>query len=187
MAGLMALVFAVFGSAPEQFIWLADTGFEQTWRMVSAHFVHSDIEHLAWNVGAFMILGSIIEQHSKRDLIYGLILGVVAVNVYLLSLYQLNAYAGLSGVLNTLLVVALFRLCQSPVYRAAAMWTLVLSMLKIIVELYSGQSVFSSIAWQAVPQAHLVGWLAGMAFVSLQAVNKFNTEQRKLYKLAIKV
>ena len=187
ISGLMALVFIAFGGAPEPFIWLADTGFAQTWRMLTAHFVHSDFEHLLWNLAAFMVLGTVIERHSTRDLLYGLIVGVVAVNVYLSSVYQLTAYAGLSGVLNTLLVIALFKLCQIPSYRAAAMWTMILSMLKIVVELYSGHSVFSSIAWQAVPQAHLVGWIAGAAFVSIQAMNKFNTEQRKLYKLPIKV
>ena len=187
ISGLIALAFIAFGGAPEPFIWLADTKLTQTWRMLTAHFVHSDPEHLAWNLAAFMILGTIIEQHSKRDLLYGLVVGIVAVNIYLSTVYQLTAYAGLSGVLNTLLVVALFKLCQIPSYRAAAMWTMVLSMLKIIVELYSGHSVFSSIAWQAVPQAHLVGWIAGAAFVSIQAMNRFNTEQRDLYKLPIKV
>ena len=187
ISSLMALVFIAFGGAPEQFVWLADTGLTQTWRMITAHFVHSDLEHLAWNLVAFMILGTIIEQHSKRDLLSGLVVGVVSVNVYLSSVYQLTAYAGLSGALNTLLVVALFKLCQIPSYRAAAMWTMALSMLKIVVELYSGHSVFSSIAWQAVPQAHLVGWIAGAVFVSIQAMNRFNTDQRDLYKLPIKV
>ena len=187
ISGLMALAFIIFGGAPEKFVWLADTGLTQTWRMLTAHFVHSDFEHLAWNLIAFMVLGAVIERHSKQDLLYGLIVGIVAVNVYLGSVYQLTAYAGLSGVLNTLLVVALFRLCQIPSYRAAAMWTMVLSMLKIVIELYSGHSVFSSISWQAVPQAHLVGWITGAAFVSIKAMNKFNTEQRHLYKLPIKV
>ena len=187
ISGLMALVFIAFGGAPEKFVWLADMGFTQTWRMLTAHFVHSDLEHLVWNLVAFLVLGTVIEQHSKRDLLYGLVVGVVAVNVYLSSVYQLTAYAGLSGALNTLLVVALFKLCQIPSYRAAAMWTMALSMLKIVVELYSGHSVFSSIAWQAVPQAHLVGWIAGAVFVSIQAMNRFNTEQLDLYKLPIKV
>ena len=114
ISGLMALVFIAFGGAPEPFIWLADTGFAQTWRMLTAHFVHSDFEHLLWNLAAFMVLGTVIERHSTRDLLYGLIVGVVAVNVYLSSVYQLTAYAGLSGVLNTLLVIALFKLCQIP-------------------------------------------------------------------------
>lgn len=184
---LMVVLYTVFGSAPESLIWLAESPFDQTWRLVSAHFVHSDGQHLAWNLGAFILLGAIVEAHSKRDLLVSIGVGVIAVNVYLLSFYELTAYAGLSGVLNSILVVALFHLCQYKAYRAAAMWTMILSMIKIIYELYSGHTVFSSIAWTAVPQAHLAGWLIGGAFVSLQSIRRFKIQRFSLYKMAIKV
>ena len=182
---LMSVLFIFYGGAPESFAWYANAEWNQLWRLLSAHFVHSDIEHCFWNVGAFIILGTIIEQHSKRSLLLAIGTGLLAVNGYLLTYYTLNAYVGLSGVLNAVLIVAVFQLCQNPVYRSAAIWTLILSMIKIMVELYSGTSVFTSISWVAVPQAHLAGWLGGGIFVLLQTANYFNTNKHTRYKQAI--
>lgn len=187
ISALMLALFTFYGGAPELFIWYTNDGFQQPLQLLTAHFVHSDIEHLAWNVGAFILLGTIIEQHSKRCLLLALGVGLVSVNAYLLTFYNLNAYIGLSGVLNTVLIVALFHLCQKPNYRAAAIWTLILSMIKIVYELYSGASVFSSISWSAVPEAHLAGWLGGVVFVSLKTVNYFSINKHKFYKQVVNV
>lgn len=161
MSASIVALFAIFGATPESLIWLSSIEKLEPWRWLSAHFVHISAEHLIWNLLPFIILGSIIEQHSKRDLLLGLGLGIVCINGYLAWFFVLPAYAGLSGVLNTLLVVALTHLYRHPDYRWAAMTVLVASLAKIIYELYFEASLFSSLDWPAVPEAHLVGWLAG--------------------------
>ena len=179
---IMVGLFLFFGDAPEQFTFYSGVSFKQPWRLITAHFVHSDAQHLIWNLSAFILLGSIIEQYSKTVLIASLGIGIVAINTYLLTLYQLNAYVGLSGVLNTLLVVALFYLCQHELYRCAAIWTLILSMIKIIVESFYGASLFTSISWLPVPEAHLFGWVAGVLMVIKQTLIYFNSNKYTRYK-----
>jgi len=149
--------------------------------------MHSDLAHLLWNASAFLILGSIIEQRSKCDLLLAIVSGVIAVNVYLLLFFNLNAYVGLSGVLNTVLIVALYHLSQQSPYRSTALWTLAFSMLKIIVELQSQQSLFTSISWAAVPAAHLAGWLAGMVIVMIKTANYFSKNKFKRYQNVVNV
>ena len=186
ITGVMLTLFVLMGGAPEPLTWFANTD-QSVWRLLTAHFVHSDLEHLLWNTGAFLLLGGIIEQYSRRDLLIALAVGVLAINCYLLTLYSLAAYIGLSGVLNTLLIVALFRLSSDSEYRDAAIWTLLLSMAKIVYELYTEHSVFSSISWIAVPEAHLVGWLAGVLLVTVQTVNYFSKNKFKRYKQVVNV
>ena len=188
LSTVMVALFVFFGGAPTLFTWISDTAYiEQFWRLISAHFVHSDVEHLVWNVAAFTVLGAIIEQRSKRDLLLSIIAGVVAVNVYLLGFYSLSAYVGLSGVLNSVLTIALFHLYQQPAYRMAALLTAVLSMAKIVFELSSGQSVFTSLVWPPVPQAHLAGWLGGAALVLITRKSRLELCKQKSHKKAIDV
>jgi len=186
ISSVMMALFVLLGSAPETLVWLADHN-DQTWRSISAHFVHSDTEHLLWNLAAFLILGSIIEQYSKRDLLIALLVGILVVNSYLYTLYDLNAYVGFSGVLNTLLIITLFNLSQQPHYRDAAIWVLLMSMAKIIYELYSEQSVFSSISWAAVPEAHLAGWVGGILIVITKTINYFGKNKFQRYKSVVNV
>ena len=169
---LMAMLFTVFGSAPEQLTWFTRDDWQQPWRLLTAHFVHSDIQHLIWNAGAFLLLGSIIEQFSRRDLLLSIFVGIISVNIFLISLYELNAYVGFSGVLNSILIVTLFKLSTKDEYQDVVHWTLMLSMLKIIIELYSKESLFSSITWATIPEAHLCGWLAGVVLILVQVVSR---------------
>ena len=165
---IVIALYVIFGNTPENLIWITGDAFQRPWSLVTAHLVHISTEHLIWNVAAFSILSSIIEQTSKQDVFLALGVGMLGVNFYLLFLFPLAAYAGLSGVLNTLLVVALYHLSSKENYAAAAMLTLVASMAKVILELTTSSSIFSSLPWPAVPQAHLVGWLVGAAFVGVQ-------------------
>lgn len=163
-------LYLAFGANPEALVWQQNT--TDVWRWLSGHFVHISTTHLVWNLVAFILLGSIIEQYRKRDLIAGLGIGIAAINLYLELGYSLSAYAGLSGVLNTLLVIALFHLCCSDTYRNAAMLTLVGSMLKIVIEMNSGRSLVAHLAWPPVPEAHLIGWLAGIALCIMLGTQK---------------
>ena len=128
--------------------------------LLSGHWMHADFEHLVWNVAAFAILGSLLERHSRTLLLSSLAIGTLAIDVLLLSpLSDIQRYCGLSGVLNTLLGVALY-LNWRQTRSALVVMIGFLSILKILIELGSGQSVFTDISWPPFPLAHLAGLLA---------------------------
>ncbi len=166
-----ALIFWIFGAIPSTLILHSDEG-QRAWQWLSSHWVHISEQHLIWNLAAFLILGSLIEQTSRRLVLGALGLGIVGVNFYLALFFSLDAYAGLSGVLNSLLVIALYCLYQRPDYRAAAVITLLLSIAKIIVEILIQDSLFSKLPWPPVPQAHLAGMIGGLLLVLALEIRK---------------
>ncbi len=128
--------------------------------LLSGHWIHADSGHLAWNVGALAILGGIIECYSRRLLLASLLAGMMGVDLLLLSPWcDLARYCGLSGMLNTLLGVALFLAWQHTRSRMSLLAG-ALCGLKIAVEMFSGQSLFTSISWPPYPEAHLAGLAA---------------------------
>jgi len=156
-----ASLFYALGAIPVQLIW--HSGEHQiAWQWLTAHFSHISDKHLMWNLCALLILGTVIEDTSRRLLLTALISGIVGVNLYLAAFYNLAAYAGLSGTLNSLLVIALYCLYQNPDYRLACLITLVLSILKIVIESTIDMSLFSDIPWPSVPLAHLAGMTSGI-------------------------
>lgn len=128
--------------------------------LFSGHWIHSDQSHLLWNLVAFVVLGSIIEQRSRALLLWSLATGTLFVDLLLISpLTDIQRYCGLSGVLNTLMGVTLYLYWRTT--RSA--WVLlvgVLSVLKIVIELSCGQAIFTDISWPPFPLAHLAGLLA---------------------------
>jgi rhomboid family GlyGly-CTERM serine protease len=164
-------VFLLGGPVPDQLIWHNGEG-TKIWQWLSAHFAHISSEHLSWNIVAFVILGSIIEQTSRKVLGLALVAGVIGVNLYLASLFTLDAYAGLSGALNAMLLIALYFLYQLADYKIASVVTLVLSLAKIVVEYFFGLSIFSTLAWPAVPEAHLAGLIGGAVLILILEMRK---------------
>lgn len=130
------------------------------WQLVSGHWMHADGQHLMWNVFGLAILGCMIERHSRALLLLSLGMGMLAVDLLLLSPFsELQRYCGLSGVLNTLLGVALY--CRWRETKSALIPVIgALCLTKIFVEIQAGQSLFTDISWPPYPLAHLAGLLA---------------------------
>lgn len=164
-------IYFFSGAIPEPLIWHQDEN-RTVWQWVSAHFVHINLEHLMLNVAAFVILGAIVEQTSRKVLGLAMLSGVIGVNLYLATMFSLDAYAGMSGALNALLLVALYFLYQQSGYRTASIATLTLSLTKIIVEFSFDLSLFSTLPWPSVPQAHLAGMIGGAALVAVLEIRK---------------
>ena len=162
-------LFLISGPAPEA--WLYDRAAianGELWRLVTGHLVHSDAAHLAWNLGAFVILGALAETRlGLRPLpLLGLLLGAAtAIDLWLWWLEPgMLRYCGLSGLLNGLLAAAaigLWRRTGSPVF----LLLLIGDLAKIGLEAGLGGALLptSGLAWGAVPGAHLAGLAAGMA------------------------
>ena len=171
IAFVTAVLYVIGGAIPEQLIWVQDDA-SQIWQWVSAHFSHISGDHLVWNIAALIILGGIIEQTSRKVLGLAMVSGIIAVNIYLATFYTLNAYAGLSGALNALLLVALYFLYQQAEYKTAALITLVIAVSKILIEYSFKLSLFSDLPWPSVPQAHLAGLIGGLSLVAFLELRK---------------
>ncbi|MEW7973671.1 MAG: rhombosortase [Candidatus Thiodiazotropha endolucinida] len=135
------------------------------WRLLTGHLIHSDWEHWFWNAAALAVLGSYLEQQSKYLWFQGMLAGMIGVNLLLLSDWsQITRYCGLSGVLNTLLAVALFHYWRET--RSA--WVIVAALVcmsKLMIELLSGTSLLTQLSWPPFPPAHLAGTLAGVILI----------------------
>lgn len=146
----------------------ADIARGELWRLVTGHLVHADLEHLFWNALGLAILALLIERRSARLLWITFGAGVVSVDVLLLSPFsQLDYYCGLSGVLNALLVVALWlewRTARSLLVVAVAVG----SVLKVVIEISLGISVVTDISWPPYAWSHAAGLLGGLLVVCSQ-------------------
>lgn len=168
---LISTLFFTIGAAPESLF------FNQTaiingepWRLISAHFVHTDLEHLFWNVTAFLILSILIEQHNRTMLLVTLIAGIITIDYYLwFNTIGVINYAGISGVLNTMLVVALFQQWNTAhSLRILPVITYFACLIKIFIELFAQQSIFTQINWQPLPEVHLLGFFVGTVIIIIQ-------------------
>ena len=167
LGGLMVTLFITFGPAAGGLIFdrvgIVEGGL---WRLLTAHLVHTDSQHLAWNLAALLLLGSYVErafgwQRMLRALLVGA--SVTGLSIALL-MPSIGFYCGLSGVLNTLLLLAMYGLWR--VRASPLIWLLGIgSLLKITAELLLGQALLTHTAWASLPEAHLAGWLAGVVCV----------------------
>ncbi len=138
------------------------------WRLLTGHFIHCDLNHLFWNMLGLLILGSIIEQHSRKLLIVSITLGITAVNLLLLSpLSTLELYCGFSGVLNTLLVFALYIVWTKNQSHWVSL-TIAGYVVKMFIELSTQNTILSNITIPPYPEAHLAGLLMGGLGLILQ-------------------
>lgn len=138
--------------------------------LLTGHWMHADSGHLYWNMLALAVLGAVIEAHSRKLLLQSLLMGMLSVDTLLLSpLCNLGRYCGLSGLLNTLLAIALclrWRQTRSPLIACIA----IVCMLKLVVELFSGESLLTDISWAPYAPAHVAGLLgAGLMLVHARA------------------
>lgn len=136
----------------------------ETWRIVSGHFIHADLQHLLWNCLGLAVLGTLLEYRSRAVLLAASATGMAFVSALLLTPYsQLEYYCGLSGVLNTLLLVALWF-----EWRLTRSWLIIFiacgSMVKVLIEVSRGVSIITNISWPPYAWSHVAG-LAGGLFV----------------------
>ena len=137
----------------------------EIWRVVSGHFIHADLQHLIWNCLGLAVLGSMIEQHSRTFLWAALGVGIISVSALLLSPFpQLEYYCGLSGVLNTLLLVVLWL-----EWKLTRSWLIILvtcgSIAKTVIEVSLGSSIVTHISWPPYAWSHVAGLIGGLIAV----------------------
>jgi rhomboid family GlyGly-CTERM serine protease len=157
------------GPAPAGLVFdRAAIGQGEWWRWITGHWVHASSRHALWDVAALGLIGwsmerSARERHLVRlKMVLAAATGMLAVNVCLWwCLPQLDRYCGLSGMLNTLFVVALAGLWRERRHPVIAIIALALP-LKLAMEIATGQSMFVDMHWASVPETHVAGCAGGV-------------------------
>lgn len=155
-------MFGLAGAVPEQLVFDRHSiAAGELWRLFSAHWVHCDLQHALWNIAALAVLGCVFEARLGWRLPAALVAGMVAIDAWLWwGMPELARYCGLSGILNSLLAVALIQLwrdTRDPMVLLAAAGAVA----KIVVESVTGTPVFTHTTWPSVPSVHAVGLIAG--------------------------
>ncbi len=136
----------------------------QVWRLLCGHFVHCDLPHLGWNIAAFALLGTLLEQQMGKNIIRVILTSCLGVSAWLwFAKSDLLLYCGLSGMLNGMLAVLLCTMWREQQHPLIAL-TAVGAMAKIAFESFSGQAIFTHLSWQSVPGAHGAGFVSGLLY-----------------------
>lgn len=151
----------------------------QLWRLVSGHALHTSFTHLAWNLAAFALLGAAIELESRARLARCLLVGCGAVSIWFFCQDDFTRYAGASGMLNTLLIAALYSQRQRLSNKVALLIALG-ALIKVIIETLTSTSLTSEVgsdaAWPSATGAHAAGYAAGIALALIWAVRTAGTD-----------
>lgn len=164
---LMLVAFQVFAELAGEALpydRAAILGRGEHWRLVTAHFYHYDLTHLAWNLaGLALVAWLFAREYDLRGWMAILVASTVAVDLGFLVLEpQLEWYVGFSGVLHGLMAAGLVAwLWRKP--DAVTALVAVLFGLKLGWEHFSGALPFTSstLAIPVIHQAHTYGAIGG--------------------------
>lgn len=173
LVAVIAFLWAVLGPAPGSLVFdRTAIANGEMWRLVTGHLVHSDAQHALWNVSALAILGFLMEPRGQLRMMAAAGIGVLSVSAGLWWYApEINRYCGLSGILNTLFVVALSDLWRAYRHPAIAGAAVVL-MGKLLAETLTQQSLVITTAWPTVPLSHLAGCAGGLTVLALSSANR---------------
>ncbi len=150
--------------APRWQLDLLAVAFEP-WRWLTGHLVHWDRSHFAYDLLAFLMLGAMAEQFSRRRMLAAMLLAAVVGSIAFAWFHpDLLRYRGLSGIDSALFVVVLLGIARRSRWGAATTIAGIMGLaLKIGYELVQQQTVFAaSSEWTNVPIVHLVGACVGL-------------------------
>lgn len=136
---------------------------QQYWRLITAHLVHSSVEHLFWDLITFAAAGVYLENRDTKLFIYGLLASLVTLSIFLLSpLTDIAQYSGLSGVLYTVICLAAWHWLREE--KGVIAWLpLIAIAVKTVTEIFMQDTIFVTEGWKVFSEAHLVG--AGTALL----------------------
>lgn len=178
LATLIATLYLNYPRESELFQELALTVSwnEELWRLLTCHLLHTDNNHLLWNIAALLILGSIVEINSRRLAILSWLVGCAFVSIWFVLQSTFSTYVGLSGALNTVFVVSLYVLADRKIGLKGneILWLIFFVYLsKNVFESISGTALISSTFWDPTPGAHIAGMLGGATIcLTIEALQK---------------
>lgn len=157
------------------------------WRLLTGHMTHASWKLWTWNVLAFLILGVQAERRLGRKYLPLLGFGALAIGAgVLVSVPSLDWYCGLSGI-DTALFGYLLGADGIRAWRDGDRVLIGVNAFglccvagKITYEYVTGQVLFAyTQGLPPVPAAHLLGAMAGVAFLGLAARPGGLSSQRK--------
>jgi rhomboid family GlyGly-CTERM serine protease len=169
LAGIAVALFWLAGPAPEALVYDREALTDgEYWRLVTGHLVHSDTEHVLWDIAALVLLGGLFEQRLGRWLLPVLAGAALAIDCWLYWLLpEVSLYCGLSGVLNGMLAAGLL-LMWNDRNDLVVLLVAAGAVSKIVVETANGGALFTDTLWPSLPIVHGVGFAAGLAVVLLR-------------------
>ena len=153
----------------------------EVWRWLTGHVTHFGANHLGWDAGVFLALGTVCERESPRRVAVALLAAAVAIPAALWWWQpQFQLYRGLSGLdcaLGGLLAASLLQ-HRAALPKVAGALTLVFVGAKCAYEAGTASTIFAAGAgYVPVPLAHLVGLVTG-ALAALVGNTRQTTIQR---------
>jgi len=155
----------------------------ELWRLVTGNLVHFSATHLAYDLSAFVIPGTIIELRGYRHFPMLCLSAALLIGVAVFEFEpSLHFYGGLSGIVTA----AVTYLCLQGVTEEGTWRWLCAAMLaglaaKLWVELVLGKSMLSAFSTEAfvpVPLSHLIGAVTAIAlFVLMHLIGKRGSEE----------
>jgi len=168
--GLLTILISLHGLvSDDSHLYFSATDIFQgeTWRLVSGHFIHADLQHLLWNCLGLAVLGTLLEYRSRGVLLASLGVGLIFVSALLLTPFsRLDYYCGLSGVLNTLLLVALWFEWRSTRSRLIILIACA-CIAKVVIEVSQGISIVTHISWPPYAWSHVAGLFGGLFVICM--------------------
>ncbi len=141
------------------------------WQLITAHFVHYDIQHLVGNLlalGLFMY----IFPSPMVSIIKGFVVAIVLIDTYLLF-SDVRFYVGFSGLLYVVPGLAMGEMFKNKRYIELCCFVagFYLYMFHLSNAVYNSKGVI----WHSLKQVHLLGLFAGFVVTLL----KFSTSKDK--------
>lgn len=169
LIALVLFISACLQVFPQHFIYWKFSFYQEVWRWWTAHWVHVGWIHYLLNMLAFIFLPFIFPQLKNRDLIALLLLLPPLMSLSFYYVYpNIEAYAGLSGVLHGLyMAVAVFCL-QFARERKFALLVLCLIGAKLAWEnTFGSLQTAELIGSPVLVEAHAVGAFWGAVIAGL--------------------
>lgn len=162
----VTVLWLMAGYAPQELVFDRHAIMQgEVWRLITAHFVHCDAEHLVYNILGVLGLVIVFNRLTGKQIWSALLLGIAVVDTWIwFGMNELIYYCGLSALENTLLVIGLYSFWQND-HQKIAVFIGLATLVKISIEVATQGSIFTNIGWPPVPQTHAAGFLAGIVLL----------------------
>ena len=167
---IAALTLALFILGPDRTSCLVFNKIDicaggEVWRLFTGQLIHNNFDHLFWDLLSFFVLGSMIEIGSRKKFILSYLLSSLSVGAWMFIIEkEYVVYYGLSGLLNGLLVMAVFMKWVETNNRCLLI-ILPVTAAKMIYEIMTKNVFFIDPSIPTIPGTHLAGFLMGAILV----------------------
>lgn len=153
----------------------------ELWRLWTGHLVHWSVEHFVWDAVTFAVLGWLLAKLSWRAFRGLLLVGapVIAVAV-LLGEPAMEVYGGLSGLdvaLWAAACVVVTAKARDRMIRSVGGLAFVGGLVKVAVEVASGNATFLGGNLSFVASAHVAGLVVGLLIAAVWVGRHLETDE----------